>query len=78
MSHHIVLRLCCAQTDEKANNFECLTEERSLKGTRLVVDYAIDFRTRARLIDAAAQCNVFLVGLADYIKDELVSIDLPM
>ncbi|KAJ3602064.1 hypothetical protein NHX12_029824 [Muraenolepis orangiensis] len=41
-------------------------------------DYAIDFRTRARLSDwnAAAQCDVFLTGLADYVKDELLSPDV--
>ncbi|KAJ3605762.1 hypothetical protein NHX12_027806 [Muraenolepis orangiensis] len=48
-------------------------------GTRSVVDYAIDFRTWARLSDwnAAVQCDVFLAGLADYVKDELVLFDLP-
>ncbi|KAJ3603516.1 hypothetical protein NHX12_028261, partial [Muraenolepis orangiensis] len=47
------------------------------KGTRSVVDYAIDFRTRARLSDwnAAAQCDVFLAGLADYVKDELAQVE---
>ncbi|KAJ3595177.1 hypothetical protein NHX12_004481 [Muraenolepis orangiensis] len=42
-------------------------------------EYAIYFRTRARLSDwnAAAQCDVFLTGLADYVKDELVPFDLP-
>ncbi|KAJ3604142.1 hypothetical protein NHX12_028883 [Muraenolepis orangiensis] len=41
--------------------------------------WGVDFRTRARLSDwnAAAQCDVFLTGLADYVKDELVPFDLP-
>lgn len=49
------------------------------QGDRAVADYAIDFRTRARLSDwnSAAQCDAFLAGLAEYIKDELVSYDLP-
>ncbi len=49
------------------------------QGDRTVADYAIDFRTRARLSDwnAAAQCDAFLNGLAPYVKDELVSFDLP-
>ncbi|KAJ3614002.1 hypothetical protein NHX12_017579, partial [Muraenolepis orangiensis] len=49
------------------------------QGTRSVVDYAIDIRTQARLSgwNAAAQCDVFLACLADYVKDELVPFDLP-
>ena len=44
-----------------------------------MADYAIDFRTQAPLSDlnTAAQCNAVLNGLAPYIKDELVSFDLP-
>ncbi|TWW68257.1 hypothetical protein D4764_19G0000550 [Takifugu flavidus] len=52
----------------------------SLKqGSRPVADYAIDFRTQARLSDwnQAAQCDAFRNGLAPYIKDALVSYDLP-
>ncbi|TWW59253.1 Retrotransposon-derived protein PEG10 [Takifugu flavidus] len=49
------------------------------KGSQPVADYAIDFRTRARLSDwnSAAQCDAFLHGLAPYIKDELVFFNLP-
>ncbi|XP_068186426.1 uncharacterized protein [Antennarius striatus] len=49
------------------------------QGDRTVSDYAIDFRTRARLSDwnAATQCDAFLNGLAPYVKDELVPFDLP-
>ena len=44
-----------------------------------VTDYAIDFRIRAMRSEwnQAAQVDAFLLGLADYIKDELVSYDLP-
>lgn len=46
---------------------------------RTVADYAIDFRTQARQSDwnEAALCDAYLLGLRDYIKDELVSHDLP-
>ena len=46
---------------------------------RTVSDYAIDFRTRARLSNwnTAAQCDAYLNGLAPYVKDELVSFELP-
>ena len=39
------------------------------------VDYAIDFRIQAWLSESnqAAQVDTFLLGLADYVKDELVS-----
>ncbi|KAF7640714.1 hypothetical protein LDENG_00020800, partial [Lucifuga dentata] len=49
------------------------------QGDLMVTDYAIDFRIRARQSDwnMAALCDVYLNGLADYIKDELVSHDLP-
>uniref|UniRef100_A0A674PJ94 Uncharacterized protein n=1 Tax=Takifugu rubripes TaxID=31033 RepID=A0A674PJ94_TAKRU len=49
------------------------------QGSRPIADYAIDFRTRARLSDwnPAAQCDAFLNGLAPYIKDALVPFDLP-
>ena len=49
------------------------------QGDRTVADYALEFRTRARLSDwnEAAQCEVFLSGLAEYVKDELISFDLP-
>ncbi|TWW57322.1 Retrotransposon-derived protein PEG10 [Takifugu flavidus] len=49
------------------------------QGSRPIADYAIDFRTRARLSDwnPAAQCYAFLNGLAPYIKDVLVPFDLP-
>ena len=49
------------------------------QGNGSIVDYAIEFRTRSRLSNwnSAAQCDAYLRGLADYIKDELVSFDLP-
>ena len=44
-----------------------------------MADYSIDFRTRASRSkwNNSALCDAFLNGLADYIKDELVSHDLP-
>ncbi|KAF7645916.1 hypothetical protein LDENG_00196740 [Lucifuga dentata] len=49
------------------------------QGNQTVTDFAVDFRIRARQSDwnMAALCDAFLNGLADYIKDELVSHDLP-
>eukprot|EP00064_Thunnus_orientalis_P017544 superscaffoldBa00003762_g17628 len=49
------------------------------QGERTVADYSIDFRTRASRSkwNYLALCDAFLNGLADYIKDELVSHDLP-
>ncbi|KAF7641874.1 hypothetical protein LDENG_00269710 [Lucifuga dentata] len=49
------------------------------QGDQTVTDYAIDFRIRAQQSDwnMAALCDAFLNGLADYIKDELVSHNLP-
>ena len=49
------------------------------QGSRSVADYSIHFRTRASSSEwnQAAQCDAFLMGLADYIKDELISYDLP-
>lgn len=49
------------------------------QGTRRVVDYALEFRIRARESDwnSGAQIDAFLVGLAEYLKDELVSYELP-
>ena len=49
------------------------------QGNQSVADFSIDFRTRARQSDwnAAALRDAFLHGLADYIKDELVSYLLP-
>uniref|UniRef100_A0AAQ4Q1R1 Retrotransposon gag domain-containing protein n=1 Tax=Gasterosteus aculeatus aculeatus TaxID=481459 RepID=A0AAQ4Q1R1_GASAC len=49
------------------------------QGDRAVADYAIDFRTRARQSrwNTEAQCDAYLRGLEDYVKDELVSFDLP-
>uniref|UniRef100_A0A8C5GZJ6 CCHC-type domain-containing protein n=1 Tax=Gouania willdenowi TaxID=441366 RepID=A0A8C5GZJ6_GOUWI len=49
------------------------------QGTRTVSGYSIDFRTRALQSqwNAAAQTDAYLLGLNDYIKDELVSHDLP-
>lgn len=40
-----------------------------------MADYSIDFRTRASLSswNSAALVDTFLHGLAEYIKDELVS-----
>ncbi|CAJ1081228.1 hypothetical protein LDENG_00284880 [Xyrichtys novacula] len=47
------------------------------QGERTVADYSIDFRTRASQSgwNSAALRDAFLHGLADYIKDELVSHD---
>lgn len=49
------------------------------QGTRTVSDYSIEFRTRALQShwNMAAQMDAYLLGLSDYIKDELVSFDLP-
>lgn len=43
-----------------------------------MADYALEFSTRARLSswNEAAQCEVFLTGLVDYVKDELISFEL--
>jgi len=48
-------------------------------GDLTVADFAIDFCTRARQSDwnSSALCDTFLHGLADTIKDKLVSYDLP-
>ncbi len=50
------------------------------QGDRTVADYSIDFRTRASQSrwNSSALCDAFLHGLADYIKDELVSHDTPL
>lgn len=49
------------------------------QGNRSVADFAIDFHTRARESswNPASLCEAFLFSLADYIKDELVSYELP-
>ena len=49
------------------------------QGNRTVAEFSIDFRTLARRSEwnAAAVVDAFFHGLADYIKDELVSHDLP-
>lgn len=49
------------------------------QGTRTVADYAIDFlnRTLQSEWNQAAQNDAFLLGLADYVKDELVPYGLP-
>ena len=46
---------------------------------RTIADYSIDFRTRVHRSEwnVAAQCDAFLVGLEDYVKDRLVSYELP-
>ena len=50
-----------------------------VQGSRSVTDYAIDFRTKAPMCDwnPAALRDVFMRGLAGYIKDELVAYELP-
>ncbi|KAF7644122.1 hypothetical protein LDENG_00227410 [Lucifuga dentata] len=49
------------------------------QGNQTVADFAIDFRIKARRSEwnMAALCDAFLNGLADYIKDKMVSYDLP-
>lgn len=49
------------------------------QGNRSVTDYAIDFCTKARQSDwnFAALSDAYLHGLADYIKDELMSHTFP-
>lgn len=49
------------------------------QGNRTVADYSIEFRTLARRStwNTVAVVNAFLHSLAEYIKDELVSYDLP-
>ncbi|TWW54183.1 hypothetical protein D4764_0209330, partial [Takifugu flavidus] len=49
------------------------------QGNQSVADYSIDFRTKARQSNwnLAALRDAFLHGLAEYIKDELVSYPLP-
>ena len=65
------------------NGFSTAEVSRSLmnirQGNRTVADFSIDFRTLARRSEwnAAAVVDAFFHGLADYIKDELVSHDLP-
>lgn len=47
-------------------------------GNKMVADYSIDFRIKASLShwNSAALITIFLHGLADYLKDELVSHDV--
>ena len=49
------------------------------QGDRTVADYSIDFRTRARKSrwNSEALVDAFLHGLADYVKDRLVSHTVP-
>ena len=49
------------------------------QGARTVSDFAIDFRTQARRSNwnMTAMCDAFIHGLSDYIKDELISHELP-
>ncbi|KAF0042489.1 hypothetical protein F2P81_006021 [Scophthalmus maximus] len=49
------------------------------QGSHSMVDYAIDFHTQALMSEGnkPAQVDAFLLGLASYAKDELVSHDLP-
>ena len=49
------------------------------QGNHTVADYSIDFSVLAHQSDwnAAALGDAFLHGLADYIKDELVSYEPP-
>lgn len=49
------------------------------QGSRSATDYALEFRVRARQSEwnSAAQNDAFLLGLSDYLKDELVSYELP-
>lgn len=44
-----------------------------------MVNYSINFGTQAWLSEwnQAAQCDAFLMGLSDYVKEKLVSYDLP-
>ena len=60
-----------------SRRLRCLLGPR--QGSRSVVDYAIDFRIQFRLSEwnQAAQVDAFLLGLADYVRDELVSLDWP-
>uniref|UniRef100_A0A8C4GGX2 CCHC-type domain-containing protein n=1 Tax=Dicentrarchus labrax TaxID=13489 RepID=A0A8C4GGX2_DICLA len=50
-----------------------------VQGSRSVTDFAIDFRTKAPMCDwnPAALRDVFMRGLAGYMKDELVAYELP-
>lgn len=54
------------------------------QGVHMVVDYSIDFRTRAiqRIgivrRNSSALCDAFYHGLVDYIKDQLVSYERPL
>lgn len=52
---------------------------RMCQGEWSVADFAIDFRTRARESswNSSAFCEAFLHSLADYIKGEMVSYELP-
>ena len=49
------------------------------QGGRTVADYSIDFRTRVHRSgwNMVAQCDAFLEGLDEYVKDGLVPYDLP-
>lgn len=46
------------------------------QGGQTVADYAIDFHTWACQSDwnVVAQCDVFMLGLGDYVKDDLPSL----
>ena len=48
-------------------------------GNRAVAHYAFDFRTQATESqwNLFALCEAFMFSLADYIKDEMVSYELP-
>ena len=50
-----------------------------VQGSHSVTDYAIDFRTKAPMCDwnPAALRDVFMRGLAGYLKDELVAYEMP-
>ncbi|KAI3370533.1 hypothetical protein L3Q82_025292 [Scortum barcoo] len=60
-------------------SFQAFATELRKGNHRTVQDYAIDFRTKARLSDwnEPARCDAFLRGLGEYLKDELVSYELP-
>ena len=49
------------------------------QGGRTVADYSIDFRTRVHRSgwNTVTQCDAFLEGLNEYVKDGLVPYDLP-
>ncbi|KAI3352442.1 hypothetical protein L3Q82_005395 [Scortum barcoo] len=80
LSSLLVYHLCQRTANEPVAD-EKRPETRGNEGNqyRTVQDYAIDFCTKAHLSDwnEPARCSAFLRGLGEYLKDELVSYEVP-